>query len=244
MAMLPAYVRVYNTIKHEIVDGLYSIGDFLPPEAELCKRFGVSRVTIRHATELLARDGYIVIKQGYGTTVCDRHAITQGLNTVTSLTETLQAQGYCVETRDTIVGYMQPNDRLTSELNLSAGSKVIRIQRIRLADQTPIAIMKNYLIPEMVPGIEKRLDKCISLYHLLEDYYNITIDSAWDRISAKVANEEEARMLGVPSQTALINFRRICYMNKQPVCVDQAYILGDFYQYEFFISGRNRNAIE
>lgn len=240
MPMLPAYVRVYNHLKNEIVKEVYAPGDFLPPESELCERFGVSRVTIRHATELLARDGYITIKQGYGTTVRDRHSVTHGLNAVTSITETLRAQGYKIETRDISVGYILPNDRVATELNLLSGSKVVRIQRIRLADGKPIAIMKNYIAPALVPGIENYVDEMESFYHLLEDRYNIRIDSARDRVSAKNATEDEARMLGVPAQTALINFRRICYAEKQPVCVDQVFLIGDSYQYEFFISGRNR----
>jgi len=240
MAMLPAYARVYDQLKSEIVKEIYAPGDFLPPEAELCKRFGVSRITVRHATEMLARDGYITVKQGYGTTVRDRHSVTHDLNSVVSVTETLKSLGYVTETRDTSIEYIHPPERIVSELNLLSGSKVVRIQRVRLADGKPIAIMKNYISPALVPGIENCVDSADSLYHLLEDRYNIRIDSARDRVTAKNATEDEARMLGVPVMTALIDFRRICYADKQPVCVDQVYILGDSYQYEFFISGRNR----
>lgn len=237
MSMMPAYAKVYSAIKNDIINGTCDIGDMLPSESDLCVRFGVSRITVRRAMELLSRDGYIEIKQGYGTTVIN-HSVTHNLNTVSSITETLKKKGYHVTTKQMTVEFIDPNEVLVSELRLRQGSKAVRIQRLQLADNRPIAIMKNYLVPEMVPGIEDYINKFVSLYHFLEDHYNIEIDSARDRITAKGANAREAAMLQTPEQTALINFRRICYENKVPVTVDQVYILGDFYQYEFNITGR------
>ena len=236
--MIPAYAKVYNVIKNEILNDTYIAGDFLPPEPELCKRFGVSRVTIRHAINLLTQDGYIVVKQGHGTIVQDHHSVTHKLNVVTSISETLKKQGYHVDTRNMMIEFISPNKKLIDELHLKEGSRAVRIQRIQLADEIPVAIMKNYLVPDMVPGIENYINKFVSLYRFLEDHYNINIDSAKDLITAKGASTHEARLLGVPEQTALINFRRICYSQSIPVIVDQVYILGDFYQYEFDVTGR------
>lgn len=240
MPTIPAYARIYNVLKNEILDDIYSTGDFLPPEPELCKRFGVSRITIRHAINLLTQDGYVTVRQGYGTVVQDHHTVTHKLNAVNSISETLKKQGYRVTTKEMKIDLVPATKRQARELNLQEEEEIIRVQRIQLADDKPVAIMKNYLIKDMVPGIQSYVDKFVSLYRFLEDRYGIFIDSAKDRITASGANEYESRLLQVPEKTALINFRRICFSNSRAVIVDQVYILGGFYWYEFDVVGRTK----
>ena len=52
MARNPAYATVYDVMKKEIIEGDFAIGDLLPTEPELEKRFGVSRTTVRKAVDL------------------------------------------------------------------------------------------------------------------------------------------------------------------------------------------------
>lgn len=69
MARYPAYKIMYNKLKEDIDNDVYPVGTFLPPEGELEKIFHVSRTTVRHAIDLLVREGVIRVKQGYGTEV-------------------------------------------------------------------------------------------------------------------------------------------------------------------------------
>ena len=240
MPIMPVYAKVYLAIKNEIRNDVYSAGDLLPSEPELCARFGVSRITVRHAIELLAREGYIEVRQGRGTTVLDHRMATQSLNTVTSITETLRQKGCLVQTRVLSMQLITPPERIVRELALDEGGQVLCLHRVQLANAQPIAIMKNYLSPDMGPGMEFRTDRYISLYRFLEEHYGIFIDEAKDQISAKNASPREAELLEVPEQTALIDLHRIGFMRKRPVIIDQVYILGDSYRYECNISGRQQ----
>lgn len=58
-------------LRKEIVAGVYKPGDSLPSERELAERFGVSRISIRHAIQELALEGWISVVQGKGATVLD-----------------------------------------------------------------------------------------------------------------------------------------------------------------------------
>ncbi len=66
---LPAYVRVGRTICERISAGYYRADEFLPPERDLAREFGVSRQSVRQAIDTLRQDGIVSPEQGRGTRV-------------------------------------------------------------------------------------------------------------------------------------------------------------------------------
>lgn len=69
---LPKYVQVKRAIIQEIEQGRLRPGSAIPSEAELLKRFKVSRPTLVRSFQDLVRDGWVYRKQGKGTFVADR----------------------------------------------------------------------------------------------------------------------------------------------------------------------------
>jgi GntR family transcriptional regulator len=238
MGRIPAYMRVYDILKRQILEKEYQVGQFLSPEPILEKKFNVSRTTIRKAIEMLSREGFVSVKQGKGTEILDYRTM-QNLNYVSSISETLQEKGYKVSTKDIVIDFIEADASLASEFNINQGDKIVRIQRIKLADSKEIAIMKNYLLPSMVEGIENCDKSFISLYKFLEENYNIYIDATRDKISAKSANSKEAKMLEVSEGYALLTIKRTCYEASKPVCIDDICIIGDRYEFNVNMSGRN-----
>lgn len=239
MGKSPAYMAMHDLLKNDIRNGKYMVGEFLPTESELEKLFNVSRTTVRRAMEELAADGLVEVKQGRGTMVLD-FKTKQDLNKVTSVTESLRRKGYTVKTKSMYIDTVAATDKLSKELQVSPGNLLARVQRIQTANDRPIAIMKNYIHYDRVPGIEQYTNGFSALYQFLEDQYHILIDSAKDTISAKSSDFAESEMLGVKPGTALLCIRRICYYDHSPVCLDEVSILGDQYELENTMSGRFR----
>lgn len=235
----PAYAQIYKVLKRELIEGEYAVGTLIPPEPELEKRFGVSRTTVRRAVELLAREGFIKTQRGLGTVVLD-YKTKQNLNLITSMSETLRRKGFVVEPKSMYVDVVPASLHIAEDLELPEGELVARVQRIQLADGHPIAIMKNYIPAVKVPGIENHMDEIKSLYQYLEDRYDISIETAHDRISARSADFSEAQMLDIPVGTALLYMRRICYAGGRPVCADRLSIVGDKYELEVNMVGRDK----
>lgn len=240
MEKSPAYVKVYNTLLGRILEGDYAIGDFLPTEPELEKQFGVSRTTVRKAMEMLSREGLVEAKQGKGTSVLDYNT-TQNINEVTSVSETLEKRGCVVYSKSMHIDRIEASSRLSKELEIPQNSPVIRIQRIQIADDMPIAIFRNYLIPSYVPNIESCEDQFSSLYDFLEEHYGLQIDAARDRITARSASFEESEMLHVPVGTAMIYLTRVCYSSGRLIGADHCRILGSKYEFEVHMSGRKKH---
>lgn len=63
------YEEIANIIRERIADGTYPVDSMLPTQSELTKEFGVSRMTIKKAVEILTIEGLIFSKQGNGTKV-------------------------------------------------------------------------------------------------------------------------------------------------------------------------------
>lgn len=242
MARLPAYEKVYQQLKKEIIDGEFSVGELLPPEGELEKRFNVSRTTIRKAMENLSREKFVSIKQGRGTRVID-YKTQQNLNVVTSISETLRKKGYDVKAKSMYIDAVKATNNQAYDFEVEKDTELIRIQRVQLADDKPIAIMKNYVLPDMVPGIENYVNQFSLLYNFLEERYNINIDSTKNKISAKIASFTEAEMLGIKVGSPLLYIQRVCYQEGKPVCLDRIRIVGDIYEFEVLMEGCFKNGL-
>jgi GntR family transcriptional regulator len=233
----PSYMTVHNNIKEAIVNEVYPIGTFVPREPDLCKMFNVSRTTVRKAMELLEQEGFVHIQQGSGTQVLNYKA-TQKLNQVTSLSETLQAQGYTVEVKRTHIDMVVPPAHILDDLLLPPDTEVVRIQRIQLGNGKPIALTTNYIVADLVPGILADAGTFVSLYQYLEQKYGIKITSARDNIKAKVADFLESELIQIPIGSPLLVDRRITYSLSKPIEVVIMVVDASKYEFSVNLSGR------
>jgi DNA-binding GntR family transcriptional regulator len=64
---VPLWAQVEESIDQAIVDGRLAPGQRLEPEARLCRRFSVSRPTLRQALTRLRRRGLVTGRPGSGT---------------------------------------------------------------------------------------------------------------------------------------------------------------------------------
>jgi GntR family transcriptional regulator len=206
----PQYYRIYQKIRRQIQDREYPVGTYLPTESELGIMWGVSRTTVRRAIELLTNDGFVYARPGCGTEVIDFEA-TQKLQYITSFSETLVEQGFEVGYRNVSLQTLPAPAHVASDLNVDEGSSVIRVHRTALANGKPIAIMVNYLVPSLFPGIEDKAANIRSLYAFLESEYNVIIEAATDFISAISASKAEAEELSIEEGDALLLVRRITF---------------------------------
>lgn len=238
MSQLPAYKEIYLELKKEFKEGMLKPGTLLPPEHALEEKFNVSRTTIRKAISLLAAEGYVRVKQGYGTEVLDILTV-QKLNYITSITETLRQKGYDVKTESMFIEKIDPPDSLMNTLNIdNSDNKVYKIQRVQTADNAPIAIMTNYIKAEYTPNLERFSNTFSSLYSFLEKQYNITFTDAVQYLSAVSASFTEAQILKIATGAPLLCSRRVCYSNGDAFLYGITKLVSDKYEYCTYLQNR------
>ena len=237
MKNIPAYSKVYQCLKQQIMDGDYAIGENIPPEPELQIQFDVSRTTIRKAVEMLVQENMLEVRQGKGTRVLDYKTV-QSMNFVTSFTESLKNKGYQVRSVEMKIDRMPASPSRALELRLPVGEELVRIRRVQLADEQPAGILVNYVPAALVPGIEKYTNTFHSFYRFLQDVYGIEIKSSRDIITARVLDQADASLLGVKPGTPAMCDKRITYSANGPISIDRLIALADKYEIVVDMKGR------
>ncbi|PZF85265.1 GntR family transcriptional regulator [Jiangella anatolica] len=199
----------YHSIRDEILDLVaeLSVGDALPAERALAPRFGVSRMTLRRAVEELVREGRLVRRQGAGTFVAGPK-IAQGL-AVTSFSEDMRQRGSVPSSRTLAVDDVLAGAPLGRRLEISPGENVVRVTRLRLADDAPMAVETLHVPRAIAPGLEGAMLADGSFYELLHDVYGLELSGGVQTIEATVTDEIESELLGVPLHSPAFLFERI-----------------------------------
>ncbi len=240
---VPHYWRVYEIIRRRIETREYAVGSFLPPEAELCALLSVSRTTVRKAVALLVDDGFLMVRRGRGTEILDFRAV-QKLQWITSFSETLRERGLAVAYRELKLRRVEASASLAADLRVPAGSPLVLVHRLVLADGRPIALVDNHLVPDVVPELEAKVQRIQtqSLYAFLEAEYGLTLDAATDIITARAAAPEEAARLRIATGSPLLLVRRITYADDRPIERADLLIVASRYEYSVHTFRRPRAA--
>ena len=94
-------------------------------------------------------------------------------------------------------------------LSVPETTPVIRLERLRLADGTPMALEVSHLVADRVPGL---LDLNLgqhSLYELLRQRFGIELVGASQSLEAMLADPHEARALHVREGDPLLRLERV-----------------------------------
>ncbi len=237
---IPLYARISRTLREEIERGLYKVGDLLPSEEELERRFGASRTTIRNALGELEREGLVLRRRGKGTIVQEPKT-AQNMNFISSFTETLREKGVQVGTGIVTIELIPAPPKVLAALGLEKGEKVYLVQRTRLANGVPIAFMTNYLLARVVPGLEGKKEALreVGLYQLLEEEYGLVLKRAVETIEAYLSGPLEADILQIPEKVPLFHTVRITYLEDgTPFEMVISIIRADKYEYRVYLEGR------
>src|SRR5260370_20007158 len=162
---IPLYFQIAENLKQAIEDGTLKPGERLDNELDLTERLGVSRPTVRQAVQRLVEQGLVVRRRGLGTVVVAPRILRSVA--LTSLYDDLSANGRHPATTVLAVREIKADDELASVLTLPAGAAVLSVERLRLADGTPLAIMHNYLPPRLLKGRPEDVLDTTGLYDLL-----------------------------------------------------------------------------
>ncbi len=201
---VPKYYELRQWLRQHI-DGLPP-GTPVAPERALSQQFNISRTTVRQALHDLAVEGRIVRMQGRGTFVA-APKVTQGLQ-LTSYTQDMIAQGLRPGSRLIDITITEAEADVAAALGLHEGAEVTRVERVRFANDEPMAVETVYLDHHRFPGIAEQLSAGTSLYALLEDQYGVVPVTGAQTIETVLAPPAASRMLGTDSSTPMLLLTR------------------------------------
>lgn len=205
----PAYVIIADEVRSWIENGEYAPGGRLPNERELVERFGVARMTVRHALDILQMEGCIDRKRGRtGGTFVRAVPPTVELTQVDGIFPQLEAMGREVNTIVTSQQTMQATARISRALDLEPEAPVYNVVRVRTVDGTPLMVQNSFYPVELVEGMDEyKLDG--NIHKLLADKWDMAPTRKAETIIPSIASEWEQQQLGISRNLPVLNINRV-----------------------------------
>ena len=214
-------------------------GTKLGSERELAERYSTSRSSLRQVLAVLEESGLVHRAIGRSGGIFISHAqVQRSLSDVIGVPAFLASQGYVAGTR-VLSTRITAADRITQQaLEIGAEDFVVEIQRVRLADGSPISLELAQFPAEAFPGLlEKQLGG--SIYEILETEYGLVTSRADERIEAVNATPDEASVLAVEPEAALLLITRVTYdQNGTPCEFSRDLFRGDRTRLAVTVAGR------
>lgn len=228
----PIYIQIHNEIKRSIESGRWSVGERIPSEREMAVTFGVSRMTLRQAVKTLVDEGILERHVGSGTFVARQKVQEKMSSGVTSFSELMRAQGKAPSSKTISYHIATPSLSEMEKLNLMEKELVLRMERIRYADEMPICF-EIATIPEKLIREYSKDEVTSSLYHALEESGHI-IGHAQQTVSAMLASEQIAEYLGIRRGDAILRLRQLTNLEDgQPFEYVRTQYVGE--RFEFYL---------
>ena len=233
----PYYRQLADILRQQISERAHSEeGAYaLPSEHALCTAHGVTRTTVRHALDILEREGLIYRRRGKGTFVAVRR-VEQDVTELGSTTEDMRIRGWPLVTRVISLNRSVPPDSIRDALELVPEREVYRLERLRLVGDDPLSLQVSYLPTHVCPSLETN-ELSGSLHRLLEGRYNLQLLTARQVLRARGATRYEADLLQIRGGAPLMYAERVTYA-ASGVAVEylEAVWCGDRYDFTVVLS--------
>lgn len=209
-SQMPLYMQIHAKLREQIDANDLEAGAAVPSERELAEVYGVSRMTARQALNELKTDGLVYQERGIGTFVAKRKLDVHTRNLI-GFTEEMKSRGLRPSSRILLARREKANKETAVDLGVEIGEEVFHFQRLRLADDSPLAFENAYLPAKRFADLDKMDLEKNSLYSLLEEHYGIEMHHAEEILEATAATKEIAAYLGIKSKSPLLVVHRVVF---------------------------------
>jgi GntR family transcriptional regulator len=223
---MPLWAQVSADLRRRCTSGDFDAG--VPGELALCEEYDVSRHTVREALRALRDEGLISSGRGRGSVV--RPGFSQSLGAVYSLFASVESQG-ARQTSDVLRLETLVDADVAARLGLSPDSPLIVLERVRRADDEPLAHDTSYLPMTLAHPLLQTDFSHTALYDELRAI-GVIVDSGREELAACVADTTTARLLEVPEGSPVLEIERVAMSSGRPVEFRRTQVRGDRFTLE------------
>jgi len=192
------YYQLKEALKQQIIAGHLAPHSVIPSEPELVSSYHVSRATVRQALSELVREGLLYREHGRGTYVSDPR-VQQDVSELSSLTQELRKLGKRAGGLLLVGELLRGSAIVREQLRLGDTDQAIRLERVRLADDLPIAHEIDYLPYPRAASIYERAKELAdgSLYAIMASE-GLTPAIVEQSVEGNAASQRAADLLRIP----------------------------------------------
>jgi GntR family transcriptional regulator len=231
---LPLHMQVEDMLRKLIEKPEYQNGKLLPNEINIAKKLGISRSTVRQATNKLVYERLLVRKKGVGTKVA-KNSITTKLNKWTSFTHEMDEKGVAFKNYSIKVTTVVTDKEIQRLFNIGDKQKVLKMERLKGPDSGPVVYFISYFHPRT--GLTADDDFSKPLYETLERDHHIVASVSKEGISAILADSKISKMLNVKNGDPILFRKRVvCDPGDRPIEFNLGYYRADRFTYTIDIA--------
>ena len=226
---VPLHSQVEDLLRKLIEHPEYQNGKMLPNEIDIARRLGISRSTVRQATNKLVYESLLVRKKGVGTKVA-KNNITTKLNKWTSFTHEMGEKGVAFKTYNLKVSWTGADKLISGLFGIAKKTKVLKLERMRGLQSGPIVYFISYFHPRVKLTGEEDFSK--PLYEMLEKQHHTVASVSKEGISAIIADYELSKKLQIKEgDPVLFRKRIVCDPGDRPIEFNLGYYRADSFTY-------------
>jgi GntR family transcriptional regulator len=240
------FAQIANDLRERIALGELGEDGSVESEAELCRRYEVSRPTVRRALDLLRDHGLVEARHGAGwfatgTAFHQRLALGTFRHADSAVTEA----GKSVRRHVVDFGYRDTQAAPASSLQLGADEELLYVQSLRTVEGDPLDVVHEWVPAELASAISRADATAPGIWATLVRHGS-RIVSVRQTITAGAASDADAELLSVDPGTPLLLIRRLAIgATEQPLALsDHRYLAHRFALEVEFNSGPGSAAVE
>lgn len=238
----PVYQQLARRLHLLIREGEFPPRSQFLTEREVGKRFAVSRPTANKALAHLMAEGALEFRKGLGSFVNER-VLDNDLQTLVSFTRRALLAGKKPTTRVLKFATLTAQtleENIQAALGVKGSDALFYVERLRLADGTPVILEKRYMVGRMV-GRLTREQMAGSFYQLLTETLGLKITGAEQTIRALNLAADDARWLLVKPGTAALWLHGMGSAGV-PLWLENTVYRGDRYEFQNMIGTERRSS--
>ncbi len=220
---IPHYQYLYETLRQDIIRGVFKAGDLLPSESVLQQQFRLTQPTIRQALSLLVQEGYIRKHQGKGSIV---QAIPVGLGVMSLKTHSVtdnekptasdELSAELTTTTILVKPFLRafPTELLFYPTDENPTTTYYYMERLRSVNNTPVFYEKLILPNRYLPNLPRQRLANRSFFDLLRTKYGLVVSGGEQKIQALTADEHIGRQLQIEPGGPVLRLEKRIDTNK------------------------------
>ncbi|AXE16600.1 GntR family transcriptional regulator [Runella rosea] len=215
-ARLPHYQHLYETLRQQLIKGVYEIGSLLPSEKELQQTYNLTQPTIRQALSMLAEEGFIKKYQGKGSIVQPLPVGLGMLSIQAHYPNPLHKELKEEDIRTEILKKPQlmpfPTDFLFTPAQ--PNEPFYYFERLRLVNKEVIFFERLAFPAAEVPDFHKQKLENRSLFGVFRSRYNIIVKGGEEKVWATAAQAPLTDIMRVAEYTPVLRLEKCIETNR------------------------------
>lgn len=215
---IPLYYQLKSILLEYIKEHHDDTQSPIPTEIEISEYFGISRPTVRQAINELVVEGYLYRIKAKGTFISKPKIEQDFLLILDSFNNEMKKKGLTPSTRILARELVKCDEKVAQTLKINEGDDVIKLSRLRFANDEPIVFVITYIPYRICPGLMTRDLEIESIYEIIEKESGMLISSATRSLESMLAGDFEAKLLNIPKGAPVQYFESVISLeNGTPV---------------------------